>query len=451
MLSPEAQRVVEAADRARAEGDRVRALELYEEALRVAREDAEGTRRIRLLRGLTLIEREEFASGADELNELLPHLEGRDQIEALLGIARASMWLEETDGALASAERALELADETGDREMRGPSLSVLSQVYGQRGQEGDLRLALVLGDRALNEWVPDTRAGDLAAHASLHALTNYWLGAYARAVELGQVGGDGASTALALAGLGRHEEAIDVCDAAIESGRGLDSAIATAYALNCSAAALRDLIDLAEARRRNDEASELFGRIGFESGVMQSEMDLLYTDLIEGQLGRAAEAWLSLWERVGDATGWEQWLAPGRLSVARAEIALGQGRWQDAEEAALEAIEIARSIDRVKYDVSARIVLGTAQLELVREKDAVGELEAAVEGADRLGHPPTRWQSRAALGRALYAVGDDDGAAGTTGQAAEILRGFAAALRPEHAGSVLATPVAHEILGAHG
>ncbi len=441
--------VVAAAERARKEGDGARALELYGKALEVAGTDEDASRRIRLLRALTLVEQEEFASGAGELDELLPHLEGRDEIEALFGLARASMWLEETDKALASAERALELADETGDGEMRGPSLGLLSQVYGQRGGAGDLHLALELGDRALNEWVPDTRASDLAAHATLHALTNYWLGSYARAVELGQAGGDGASTGLALVGLGRHEDAIEACDSAIESGRELDSAIASAYALNCSTAALRDLIDLSEARRRNEEAKDLFGRIGFESGVMQSDMDLLYTDLIDGQLTGAADAWPSLWERVRDATGWERWLAPGRLSVARAEIALAQGRWQDAEEAALEAIEIARSIERVKYVVSARIVLGAAQLELGREKEAITELEAAVKGADRLGHPPTRWQSRAALGRALYAVGNDEGAAGASSEAADIIRKFTATLHPEHAESVLASPATQDILDA--
>ena len=56
--------------------------------------------------------------------------------------------------------------------------------------------------------------------------------------------------------------------------------------------------------------------------------------------------------------------MAPGRLSVARAEIASLQDRWQVAEEAAIQAIEIARAIGREKYETSARIVLGSALLE---------------------------------------------------------------------------------------
>src|SRR5213080_1719693 len=34
-----------------------------------------------------------------------------------------------------------------------------------------------------------------------------------------------------------------------------------------------------------------------------------------------------------------------------------------------------------------------------------------AVEQADRLGTPPQRWQAQAALARALYTTGDDNGA----------------------------------------
>jgi len=290
------------------------------------------------------------------------------------------------------------------------------------------------MGDQALEVWIPDTRATDLTAHESLHALNHYWAGGYARAAELGHRGGDGATGGLALAALGRHEEAMEAFDSAIAQGREDDSTIGTAYALNCSTAALLDLLDLAEARRRNAEASELFGKIGFDSGVMQGEIDLLYTDLIDDEVGSAERAWPGLWERARDATGWERWLAPGRLAVARAEIALRAERPEAAIEGAHEAFEIARRIGRVKYDVSARIVLGLALIELGRGQDAVAEVRTAVDGADRLGHPPTRWQAHAALGRALYEVRDDEGAAAASREAAEIFRGFTAALKPEHA-----------------
>ena len=72
------------------------------------------------------------------------------------------------------------------------------------------------------------------------------------------------------------------------------------------------------------------------------------------------------------------------------------------------------------------------------------------MEGADRLVSPPGRWQSRAALGRALYATGDDDGAAEAYRQSAEAIRAFADTLSPEHAAALLGAAPIVEILTAH-
>ena len=447
MFPPEVQKLLAAADQARSGWAADQAVQRYTEALDLVGGDEQGRRSIRMLRGLALVEMEDFDGGARELGEVLPNLEGREHIEALLGLGRASMWMEQTDEALGFAERSIELAERLDDREMRGPALALLSHVHGQRGHEGDLGLAVELGDQALQVWVPGTRAIDLAAHESLHALNQYWVGRYAEAAELGRRGGDGATAGLALTALGRHEEALEVFDAAIAQQREADATIGTAYALNCSTAALRDLLDIPEARRRNGEANELFRRVGFDSGVMQGEIDLLYTDLLEDALANAERAWPGLWERARDATGWERWLAPGRLAVARAEIALRAERPEAAIEGALEAIEVARRIGRVKYDVSARTALGTALLELGRSKDAVVELRTAVEGADRLGHPPTRWQAHAALGRALDGVGEDEGAAAAVLEAADTIRGFAETLTPERARPLLASSPVQEIL----
>src|SRR4029077_6835618 len=139
--------------------------------------------------------------------------------------------------------RSIELAD-AGDPEMRGPALALLSQVLGQRGLDGDLDRALETGDRALEAWVPGTHASDLEQHESLHGLAHYWVGRYPEAADLCRRGGDGATEALALTALGRPEDAIEVGDAAIASAREEGSAMLTAYALCCSTAALRDVLD---------------------------------------------------------------------------------------------------------------------------------------------------------------------------------------------------------------
>ena len=398
-----------------------------------------------LLTALAMVEAEDEA-GVATLKGLIADLEGRDLLDALLALGRAAMWAERTDEALACAERSIELAD-AGDPEMRGPALALLSQVLGQRGLDGDLDRALELGDRALEAWVPGVRPADLAQHESLHGLAHYWVGRYPEAADLCRRGGDGATEALALTALGRPEDAIEVGDAAIASAREAGSAMLTAYALCCSTAALRDVLDLAEARRRNEEATELFRSIGFESGVMQGEMDLLYGDLAADDVAGADRAWPGLWSRLADASGWERWLAPGRLSVAHAEIAARRERWEAAVDAALEAIEIARRIGRVKYDVSARMVLGTVQLELGKVSDAVRALRTAADDADRLGHPPTRWRAHAALARALDAAGDDDGATAALRRTEELVTGYASTLTPDHRDALLASPAVGDAL----
>ncbi|HTG48743.1 MAG TPA: hypothetical protein VK646_13920 [Actinomycetota bacterium] len=400
----------------------------------------------RLAHGLGLLAAGDDAGGVAELEALLPELEGRRRIEALIGIGRSAMWSERTDDALRAAEEALALADEESDIEMRAPALALLSQVLGQRGREGDLGSALELGDRALQVWVAGTRSEDLMQHESLHGLANYWLGRYETAVDLSRRGQDGATECLALAALGLTEASLETADQAVAEAREADSSMLTAYALCCSTAALRDVRDLAEARRRNAEALELYRTIGFESGAMQAEIDLLAADL-EDDPASAERAWPALWARLGEASGWERWLAPGRLSVLRAELAVRRERWQDALEAALEAIEVAHRIGRAKVQVSARIVLGEAQLALGRPFDALAELGAAAEAADALAHPPTRWRAYADLSRAAAAAGDDLGAATASAQAATVAKKYVAALTPEHADRLVATPALAAIL----
>ena len=406
-------------------------------------------RESRLRRALELVDREAFDEGAAELRLLLPDLEGREELEALLSLGRAALWTERTEEALACGERALAAAEAmAAAAELVGPALALLGQVHGQRGEEGDLSKALELGDLALERWVDEERPTELAIHRSLHGLATYWVGDYERAVELTSLGGDGATAGLALTALGRHEEAIAASDRAIDQQREAGSTIGTAYALDCSTAALRDLLETDEARRRNEEANELYRTVGFESGVMQGEIDLIYADLIDEDIGGAERTWPSLWGRVRDATGWERWLAPARLSVARAEILIRQERWEAAAEAAGEAIDIATAIGRPKVDASARLALGEAQLSLGHAEDAVGSLRAAAATADRLRHPPTRWRAHASLARAFGAVGNDAGAARELGEAEAVLRGFASALRPDRAEAVLSAPDVRGILG---
>ena len=121
--------------------------------------------------------------------------------------------------------------------------------------------------------------------------------------------------------------------------------------------------------------------------------------------------------------------MAPGRLSVTRAEIASLQDRWQVAEEAAIQGIEIARAIGREKYETSARIVLGSALLEQGSRRPTV----SVILRRDGV--------------RSLDAVGDDGGAADAGQDAVESVTSFVAGMSSEHAASVLGSRDVREIV----
>jgi class 3 adenylate cyclase/tetratricopeptide (TPR) repeat protein len=459
--------LLQAAEQSRERWAKEEALGLYSEALElVGDSDEERRLRIRLARAWALVELSDFAAGAAELDEILPSLEGREQMEALLGRARAAFWMADTDSTLRSAERARELAERVGDKEFLGPALGYVSAAHGMRGQAGDLDQAIKLGDQAIEAWVPNARPVDLAAIKNYQASHYYWTGEYQKASELArstrELGGTlhsaealirgGGLHGLTLAAMGRAEEALALLESVIARARELEVPGWEPYPLNNSAMVLRDLFLLQEARRRNEAAVELVRQsVGWGMPLMQGQIDLVFTDLLEGDVGKAQRDWPALWETAVNGGAWNQWLGTGRLSVARAAIALRAEGPEEAAEHARKAIELTHRSLRRKYEALARTILGTALVALGRGEEGVSELRAAVEGADALGTPSGQWEALVALARALYETGDDDGAASAYGQAARVIKEFEATLTPEHAESMLAAPMVQEALSASG
>jgi class 3 adenylate cyclase/tetratricopeptide (TPR) repeat protein len=436
---------------------------LLDEALALAEDDAL-RRRIQLVRGDALLQLGELEQAADVLAELLPELEGRERLEALLTRGRATHWLERDAETLRIADEAVALATALGADDLLPAALALQAEAHAQRGGEGDLDRAVEQGERAIALWPPGVRTYDLADHMHLQADVSYWTGEYARSVELGrasrELGGDvhsahgllrgGGMEALALCGLGRHEEAIRIWDELFALARDiLDRR--SAVLLNYSSLAYRELFDLDEARRRSGEALELAAGATFSMYGWFARSDLVLTDILAGEVGRAQAAWPGLWEGAGNSTAWTTWLIYGRLAAARAEIALRAEAPDSAVEWARKAAEIAHRTRRRKYEARSRSVLGEALARLGKREDALAALEAGVELADTLVGAPARWEARAALGRAAYALGDDDRAAAAYGEAAELIVGFAATLAPERAERLLAAPPIEELRRAAG
>jgi tetratricopeptide (TPR) repeat protein len=172
---------------------------------------------------------------------------------------------------------------------------------------------------------------------------------------------------------------------------------------------------------------------------------DLLFTQLLLGDIGAAQTAWPVRWEETSEATAWTTWLIGGRLAAARAEIALQAESAESAIEWAQRSLDIARRTHRRKYEARSLTLLGRALARLGRRGEALAALRSAVTIADELVGAPARWQARAALGDVAYEVGDDKTAEAAFTAAAALVDEFAATLAPERAAAVLgAEPVSH-------
>ncbi|HEY3018404.1 MAG TPA: adenylate/guanylate cyclase domain-containing protein [Gaiellaceae bacterium] len=447
-----------AADKARRGWAKGAAIDLYSKALELA-EDEDLRRRIRLQRGLALVELQDYPLAVEELSGLLPELEGAEKLDALIRLGNATVWTENDAATITTAEQALALAQELGDESAVAAALAMESQGLAMRGAEGDLDRALELGDRALEQWVPGARPYDLTNHLHLHANTTCWMGEFERSVALSRetrsMARDvhsaesllrgGGLEALALAGLGRHEEAIAIWDELLEIAR--EHGRNPRVVLNYSSLAYRELFDLDEAQRRSEQVLELAGEETFGMPTQFANSDLLFTRLLAGDIGGAQAVWPSLWEGAQHATGWTTWLIAGRLAAARAEIAVNAEPAESAVEWAQRAIEIARRTRRRKYEARSLTTLGEALGRLERKVEALEALRSAVAIADDLIGSPGRWRARAALARVSYVLGDDDAAAVAYGEAGRLIETFAETLAPQRKAKFLAAPAIDEIL----
>jgi tetratricopeptide (TPR) repeat protein len=436
------------------------AADFYTRALELA-EDEGLKREIRLKRALALVTLEDFARAADELAELLPELEGSDRLEALLARGRATHWSERDLETISMGEQALALAEELDDKEAIPAALALLSQGLQMRGAEGDLDRAVELGGRALQDWVPGARSVDRSEALYLYHDTLCWTGSYERAVELAiearKVAADvrgaelvlrgGGGQAVALAGLGRHEEALRICDEmfAISQELGRNPRVL----LNYSALLYRDLNDLQEARRRSEEALELSAGMAFSMPRSFAGVDIVLTDVLAEDFDVALAGFEQMWRDAENVTAWTRWLIFGRLTTARAEIELLAGNPASAVEWAQNSIDVTTRTRRRKYEARARAIMGEALARMGQRDKAFAELEAAVALADGLVGQPLRWQAQSALGRSAYALGDDDRAARAYAEAARLVEEFSRTLAPERAARLAQAPLVEEIRGA--
>jgi class 3 adenylate cyclase/tetratricopeptide (TPR) repeat protein len=437
------------------------AVSLYNAALELAPDDA--TRwRIRLARGLGRSRLDDYQAAVDELGELLPELSGRERVEGLLGWIWGTEWTERSEETIAGAQEALELAQSLGDQELVAVVTGRLSQGLAMRGHEGDLDRAAELGQKALDTWVPGSRPWELINHQHMFGEQLYWMGRLADAGALMAVVTESEADpqsiqarlrsaslrAMVLTSRGHYEEGLALFDQTLELAKKLGRS--TRIVQNYSTLPLRDLFDLEEARRRTEDClvgSELL--TGFTMPRASAMADLVQTALLQGDITTAEKTWRIQWEDSPNTKGWARWLVTIRLAAAKAELGLVTGRSEDAVEWARKTIELSVPVRRLKYEIVGRTLLGQALVALGKSGEALPELRLAVEQADRLGSPPQRWQAQAALARALYTTGDDNGAERAFAASTTVIQDVAAGLSAERSARFLrAEPIRYVLQG---
>jgi class 3 adenylate cyclase len=419
---PAARYLIEAANEAAGAGAMKEAVKLYAEALELLPQEGRARRnQVRLKSAQAMVDGGDFRNAITALESLVPEIDSQDAVAALIAQSRAAFWTMDTERAQVLARRAVEMAEELDDQVLRLSSKSQLSlslSMLPTRTREG-----IAEGEATLAVWPTGSKPVDLASHLTsltfAYGLTGEYeqgalrgRAAYQLAKETHQLDAmlqAASHLGVNLTGLGRHEEALIVLEDAAGQGERLELVPRfTSRIMNMWAGTLRELLLVEESRMRNMQAIEMSQRSGFPFSRGQALVDLVFLDLIEGEVGRADGSWPALLQLAESMRGWHHWLMIGRVMAARAEIALRMGRAVEAAEAATAAIAYAIDVARPKYEVMARATLGSALLLAGNAAAAVDELRAARAGAERLLHPPTIWDVESRLGIALAASGNE-------------------------------------------
>ncbi|HVM26871.1 MAG TPA: hypothetical protein VM433_04270 [Mycobacteriales bacterium] len=297
------------------------------------------------------------------------------------------------------------------------------------------------------------TAPADLASllasgeHAAFHGKPAAAVGALEQAVVLAQSQGRVAEVAaaawllgVALGAGGRYGGALTVLSPLVDAGRddgaGPEHRLFGALASSTIASVHRQLGRHAVAREADLSARVLAGDAA--EAVFDAELGLA-SDAVGMEDGDEALARLEAARAQVPARSDEWWRQRVRLGWVEAEIALLEGRTDDAASAALAAVERAEQARAPRHVAKGLLILGIARVSGADE-DAAGTLRRAATLAESLGAVPLVWPSRALLG-ALLADSDPAEGARSLSAARTAVLSVAADLPPGVRAEWLARP----------
>jgi tetratricopeptide (TPR) repeat protein len=272
--------------------------------------------------------------------------------------------------------------------------------------------------------------------HAAFHGKPAAAVGALEQAVVLAQSQGQSAEMAaaawllgVALGAGGRYGGALTVLAPLVESGGTPDAPpeqrLFAALASSTIASVHRQLGRHAVARESDTTALSL------ATGAPEAEFDAelgLASDAVGLEDAQEAQRRLAAAGALVQDTG-EWWRQRVRLGWTQAEVALLEGRTEDAVAAAQAAVDRAEQARAPRHVAKGLLILGLARVSSA-DDDAVATLRRAATLAESLGTVPLVWPARGLLG-ALVADSDPAESARSLAAARSAVLALAADLPP--------------------
>jgi tetratricopeptide (TPR) repeat protein len=172
---------------------------------------------------------------------------------------------------------------------------------------------------------------------------------------------------------------------------------------------------------------------------------------LLRGDHGAAQTEFRRAWEMF-DTDVWFRWRWHIPLARAQGELALREGRLDDAWKRALESLEVATRTDSRKHVARALCLQGEILAASRRLDEGLAHLEDAVRLAEAIGAQPDLWRCLAALGRVRIRRGEDGGADEAYRRAREVIESIAGGLgEPRLRRSFLGADPVREVYRALG
>ncbi len=260
-----------------------------------------------------------------------------------------------------------------------------------------DLPGLLVAGERAAFHGRP--AAGVDPLRRAVEAATDAGLTA--------EAAGAGWLLGVCLASSGRYGAALEVLDPLVAGDGSAESRVLGALAAASVASVHRQLGRHSVAQGYDEQA--LAGSGGSDEAGFDALLGLA-ADAVG--LGDAATASARLAEATavaGDRSEW--WRQRVRLGWVSAEVALLEGRPEDAATAAEAAVDLAEQSGAPRHVAKGLLFLGVALVESGRTDEAAPVLRRAGLLSESLGTLPLQWPARAVLGALLAEDAPDESA----------------------------------------